>query len=71
MAEQLTIGQKIRKARKAAGLTQEQAAHLLGVTSGCWPRWEQGRTKPDFDRLDQIAEMLDCELIVELRPKRR
>lgn len=40
---------EIKAARKAANLTQQQAADLIGVTVQAWRHWEQGLrhiTKP-------------------------
>jgi transcriptional regulator with XRE-family HTH domain len=34
---------KLRQAREARGLTQTQAAALLGVTQRSWAMWEAGR----------------------------
>ena len=33
----------IRAARKAAGMTQEQAANVIGATRRAWQEWEAGR----------------------------
>lgn len=35
----------IRKTRKAACLTQEQAASMIGVCRRTWWNWEAGRTR--------------------------
>lgn len=37
----------IRAARKAAGLTQGQAADRVGVKRSTWAAWEAGRNQPD------------------------
>lgn len=36
---------QIRKTRKAARLTQAQAAELIGYTRASWARWENGSVK--------------------------
>lgn len=33
----------LRQQRLARGLTQAQAAELMGVTATCWRYWETGR----------------------------
>ena len=38
----MDIGEKIRKYRKAAGLTQEQVAGYLGVSAPAVHKWEKG-----------------------------
>jgi putative transcriptional regulator len=35
---------QIRKARLAAGLTQRQAAELIGYSLRMWEEWEAGRS---------------------------
>lgn len=37
--------QEIKKARQAAGLTQQQAGELLSVGVRTWQRWEYGERK--------------------------
>lgn len=68
-----SIGQKIRQAREARGLTQEKLAESLGVTQTAVSYWEAGRRAPDVDDLVAIAELLDTDiaaLFAEARPRR-
>jgi len=37
--------ENVRQARDAAGLTQTQAAALIGASLRSWQEWEQGKTK--------------------------
>ena len=37
---------KLRERRKALGLTQHQAADLLGVSRATWEKWEHGQAEP-------------------------
>lgn len=55
------------KARKAAGLTQIQAAQLLGVTDATISQWENGETKPKTSRLAKVAEVYGCTIDELLR----
>ena len=50
------------KARKAAGLTQMQAAKLLGVTDATISQWENGETRPKTNRLSKVAEIYGCTI---------
>jgi transcriptional regulator with XRE-family HTH domain len=50
--------ENLRAARKAAELSQEDAAHALGVKLLTWGRWERGETEPSFAKLEEIAELL-------------
>ena len=43
----MDIGQKLKQARAAAGLTQEQAAGALGVSRQTVSNWENCRSYPD------------------------
>lgn len=52
------FGERIRKQRKAKGLSQEQLARKLHVTQGAVSQWEKELTRPDFDLLDALAEAL-------------
>lgn len=50
---------RLRKERKAAGLTQADLAYLADVTQGYISKLERGdRVSPRFDILDRIARVL-------------
>ena len=46
--------------RKAAGISQEGAAKLLGVTQSALSQWERGITCPDSRRLCAVAALYGC-----------
>lgn len=50
---------RLRSARRAAGLTQKQLAHALGVEPITVSRWERGITTPSLSRLRRIAELTE------------
>src|SRR4051794_11391147 len=50
---------RLRTARRLAGLTQEQLASALGVTVRTYARWERGETTGYYRALDEIAEATD------------
>ncbi len=52
------IGEIIRKYRKQAGLTQEEVARRLGVTTPAVNKWENGSNLPDVLLLAPIARLL-------------
>ncbi|RWX78293.1 XRE family transcriptional regulator [Neorhizobium lilium] len=64
-----TFGQNLKKARSAAGYTQQQVADRFSVTRGAVAQWESGAIYPDASRLGDIAEFLDCSLDVLFRGK--
>lgn len=52
---ELNIGTNIKKLRLAKGLTQEQLAELLNVSSAAVSKWEAKNTYPDITMLFPIA----------------
>ncbi len=54
-----TIGSRIKKARKAAGLKQYELAHRLGMTSQSGvSNWERDITEPLRHNVLALAEVL-------------
>lgn len=49
---------KLRKARKDAGLTQKQVAVAIGVTESAYCGYETGKRQPDALKIKQIAQVL-------------
>jgi transcriptional regulator with XRE-family HTH domain len=52
------LGARIRAARLAQGLTQEQLAHAVGVTRSAVAQWETGRAGQVGGNLARIARVL-------------
>lgn len=50
-----SFSKNLRRARKAAGLTQQQLADRLHVTRQSVSSWELGRTEPDLQTLSRLA----------------
>ena len=59
---QIKIGKFILNCRKEKGLTQEQLAEKLGVTSKSISRWENGNTMPDYSLLKELCNELDINV---------
>ena len=53
----LTIGQKIKKARKEAGMSQEDLGRALGLTDKAVSTYEVGRASPSIDTLKEISKV--------------
>ena len=60
--DQIKIGKFILNCRKEKGLTQEQLAEKLGVTSKSISRWENGRNMPDYSILKDLCNILDIDV---------
>lgn len=55
------MGEKLRAARKAAGLTQAQLAEKVGCLQKDICRWEEGR-EPKALTLKKLAAALGCSM---------
>ena len=55
-----SIGSRIAQKRKALGMTQEDLANKLGVTSQAVSKWENDISCPDISLLPQLAKVLNC-----------
>lgn len=55
----MTLGEKIRSARKDNGITQKQLADLIKVKHNSISDWESDKHKPDVDSLEKICDILD------------
>ena len=53
------IGQNVQAARNGAGMTQEQLARELDISTSVISRLETGRTMVCVVRLMEIAQVLD------------
>lgn len=53
-----TIGNRISKFRKAKGLTQEELAFTMGVSSQAVSKWENDLSCPDIGSLPKLAKTL-------------
>lgn len=58
----MTIGQAIRKARKAKGYTLEKLADKAGITFTTIGHWERGETSPNVVPLMAVADVLNITL---------
>lgn len=57
-----TLGQRIRKTRVDAGLTQEGLARAAGVTLRAVSYWENDARSPSHDSLKRISAVTGCDL---------
>ena len=54
-----TIGSRISKYHKEKGMTQEELASRLGVSSQAVSKWENDQSCPDISLLPRLAKLLD------------
>ena len=52
---EIQIGENMKELRRGLGVTQEQLASYLGVTSQAISKWERGECYPDISLLPMIA----------------
>jgi ribosome-binding protein aMBF1 (putative translation factor) len=64
------IAERVAERRKELGLSQAELAELVTTTQSAIARLESGGRPPRIDTLLRIANALDCELLVELRPRK-
>ena len=57
-----SLGPRIRAARKAKGMTQEDLAESIGAARPSISNWENNKVKPDSESLSKLAEILDVPL---------
>ena len=65
------IADQVADRRKELGLSQADLADLVETTQSAIARLEGGGRPPRIDTLLRIATALDCELLVELQPRRK
>jgi transcriptional regulator with XRE-family HTH domain len=63
------IADRVAERRQELGLSQRELAELTGTTQSAIARLEAGGRPPRIDTLLRIADALDCDLVVELKPR--
>lgn len=58
----MEIGKKLKEARLAAGLTQEQAAERLFVSRQTISNWENEKTYPDIISVVRLSDLYSISL---------
>ena len=64
-----SIAAQVTERRLALGLSQAELARLCATSQSAIARLENGGRPPRIDTLLRLAEALDCDLAVELRPR--
>lgn len=58
----MTLGEKIRHARKCCGLSQEQLAEKLCVSRSAIAKWETDKGMPDIENLKMLSRLLNVSV---------
>lgn len=58
----MTLGEKIREARRKCGLSQEQLADKMSVSRSAIAKWETDKGLPDVGNLKLLARLLNTSL---------
>ena len=70
----MTLGEKLKEARKQAGLSQEKMAEKIGVSRQAITKWENGTGTPDIANLMAIANLFQItvdELLSNEKPNKK
>ena len=58
----MTLGEKIKDARKQCGLSQEQLAEKMSVSRSAIAKWETDKGLPDIDNLKALVGFLNVSV---------
>ena len=58
----MTLGQRIQKGRKEAGLSQEELAEQLGVSRQAVSRWENDNGYPEMEKIIRLSQIYQVSL---------
>ena len=58
----MTIGERIRSARKSAGMSQEELGRKLDIGKSSVSEWESGKRPIPMDVMERIAEILNTSV---------
>lgn len=56
------VGGNIVRRRKQLGMTQDALAEALKISGSALSRIESGQASPRFSRLEELAEILECQV---------
>ena len=64
------VADKVAERRQEKGFSQRELAEIVGTTQSAIARLERGGRPPRIDTLLRIADALECDLVVDLKPRR-
>lgn len=69
LEQEYRLASDLIRLRLAKGLTQEQLAQLINTKQESIARLESGNSLPSLSTVKKVADALDAELEIHLRPK--
>lgn len=63
------FGERIRRVREDAGITQSELARRMGTNQAVIARLERGGVDPKLSTIDRINRALGTELVIEFRKR--
>ena len=64
------LAKKISLARKESGMTQKQVADLIGVHLNAVGKWELGKSSPELDNVESMAQVFGKDPTWFFEPER-
>ena len=64
MFDPIQFGQRIKKARKDAGLTMNQVSAMIYFSQSLISRYELGQVTPPIDRVIDLCKLYGCSMDV-------
>ena len=58
----MTLGAKLKEARKEAGLSQEKLAEKMSVSRSAVAKWENNKGMPDIENLKSMAQLFNVSI---------
>lgn len=60
--KQKVFSVRLKELRLQHGLTQRELVELLGIKRNKYSDWENGKCKPNYEKLEKIADLFDVSL---------
>lgn len=54
------FGERLKKLRDSAGVSQQKLADIIGLTQQAIAKWENSKAEPDLATVARLAEYFDC-----------
>ncbi|MDO5615425.1 MAG: helix-turn-helix transcriptional regulator [Cruoricaptor ignavus] len=58
----MELGEKLKQARLTKNWSEEYIAEILGITEEAYLNFENGKTKPDLKKLEELLQILEINI---------